>query len=481
MTSVIRRTLAAVAVLCWLGSVAEAQTTTTFVSGPGWTVTNASGPAGSSVDVCLATNSPANCPPGAVNWGFGGGWGQDLSPIPGATWIWAPGLTGASPASLQSYTFSRTISVAGTPTAGTVYMTADDYVELRVNGSLVDTYGSVTNIGSSAAGLPLRMINVLPFLVTGANVISVTAVNGPDSFPGVLNAIYAENPAGVVFGGAITFVPTTTMQPPTGLYAAAIDSDSVTLRWTPPAAGPTPTSYVIKGGVAPGQTMAAVGTGGPSPIIRLSVARGAFFVRVHAVAGGIESAASNEIPLVVGTPRAPSAPAELLGAVDGSTVSLSWRPTLEGGPATSYLLDVGGFGAITLPLPLSGRAVTFRGVAPGTYTLRLRAVNASGTSEASNPITLTTPSAACAVPQAPRELSAVVTGKRVSMFWEAPVSGAAVDRYLVRATGAGAATFTTLVPRHTGNAPSGVYQLYVAAANACGVGPESGPFAVIVP
>ena len=182
----------------------------TFVSGTGTAVSNASNtPIGNAQNVCLNGSSPSPCPAGATLWGYpGGGWGQSLAAIPGATWIWAPALTGASPASLAQYTFTKTVVVSGTPTAGTVYMLADDYVELRVNGSLAGSVGSISNPAlSGGAQSALAQFNVLPWLVTGTNTFAFTAQNGPDSFSGVSNATYAQNPAAVVFGGSITAAP----------------------------------------------------------------------------------------------------------------------------------------------------------------------------------------------------------------------------------------------------------------------------------
>ena len=186
----------------------SAQTTVTFASGPSWSVLDAANtPVGTAQNVCLNATNPSPCPVGATQWGYGApGWAQSLAAVPGATWIWAPGFTGAStPASLAQYTFTNTLTLGGTPLSGTIFMLADDYVELRVNGTLVGTVGSITSPGLSGAGLPnLVQFNVLANLVAGVNTVSFTAQNGPDSFSGVPNANYSQNPAGVVFGGTLT-------------------------------------------------------------------------------------------------------------------------------------------------------------------------------------------------------------------------------------------------------------------------------------
>ena len=58
--------------------------------------------------------------------------------------------------------------------------------------------------------------------------------------------------------------------------------------------------------------------------------------------------ASNEIRIFVAVPRPPSAPAQLLAAVNGAEVALSWKNTFEGGPPVGLLLS----GSTVASLPL---------------------------------------------------------------------------------------------------------------------------------
>ena len=103
---------------------AGAQTTLTVVSDTTWNVsgtllrTSVPVRLGTAEAVCLNAFSPANCPPGAVLYGAGNGWLADLSSIPGAIWIWAPGVTGqTSPADLQAFWFSKVVNVPAPPSA----------------------------------------------------------------------------------------------------------------------------------------------------------------------------------------------------------------------------------------------------------------------------------------------------------------------------------------------------------------------------
>lgn len=167
--------------------------TQTFASDPTWTAQN----------VCLNASSPSPCPAGATLWGYGGaGWGANLSTIPGATWIWATGLTGASsPAFPAEYNFSKTINLPGAPISGSLGIAADDFAEVIVNGTSVGTIGSVSdgNLAGPASST-LTTFNIGPYLILGDNVIRIRADNG--NF-GCGAGAYNCNPAGVVFGGTI--------------------------------------------------------------------------------------------------------------------------------------------------------------------------------------------------------------------------------------------------------------------------------------
>ena len=203
-------------------SSAEANRAVHFASDPTWSTfsqdpgmaPNAQGHSfvGPAQNVCPNSFSPANCPPDATIYGYPfSSWFANLAAIPGATWIWAPGITGGtSGADLAKYFFSKAIILMGEPTGGTIYVAADDFLELRVNGITVGTWGSVTNINQAGvAQNNLHSFDVGGMLKPGRNVITIVGQNGPAAFTsGVCSACtYAQNPAGVVFGGTLTFQP----------------------------------------------------------------------------------------------------------------------------------------------------------------------------------------------------------------------------------------------------------------------------------
>jgi hypothetical protein len=176
---------------------ALATATTTFASDPTWL------PA--SQNVCLNASSPSPCPAGATQYGYAGsGWNAPLSTIPGATWIWSAGITGATaPAFPAEFTFSKTFTTVGLPISGSISIAADDFAAVLVNGVLVGTIGSRTDASlASTASNTLTTFNIGPFLVPGTNVITVEGANG--NF-GCGSGPYSCNPAGVVFGGSLNF------------------------------------------------------------------------------------------------------------------------------------------------------------------------------------------------------------------------------------------------------------------------------------
>ena len=128
-----------------------------FVSDTSWAVSelNPDGTPGASVGpaqfVC-GSCQPSYCPAGATIFYFHTCvWVADLSAIPGASWIWRPGVTGTTtPADLQGAIFSREFYLPGLPVAGKILVAADDFAEVSINGTVVGSIGSLYD-GPTAA------------------------------------------------------------------------------------------------------------------------------------------------------------------------------------------------------------------------------------------------------------------------------------------------------------------------------------------
>jgi hypothetical protein len=155
--------------------------------------------------VCTNAAEPS-CPSGAFLYGINGAWHADISQLPGAAWIWRPGISLSDQADLVQVVFTHKLVLHGTP-SGTLAIAADDFAEVDVNGKSVGSVGSITDVSAaSAAQSALTRFDLTAELVDGENTITVIGRNGPASY-GIGGCgggcTYAQNPAGVVFGGKV--------------------------------------------------------------------------------------------------------------------------------------------------------------------------------------------------------------------------------------------------------------------------------------
>ena len=88
------------------------------------------------------------------------------------------------------------------------------------------------------------------------------------------------------------------------------------------------------------------------------------------------------------------------------------RTRTPAGIPSSLVLDVAGSLSTSLPLGLND-TFSFAGVPPGTYTFTLRALNASGSSQPSSPVTLTFPGPCSGPPLAPSGFIAYKVGSTI--------------------------------------------------------------------
>ena len=299
---------------------------------------------------------------------------------------------------------------------------------------------------------------------------------GTDTFTYRASTVVGAGGVGTV---TITVAAPTTVQAPRVLRVADVTpAGRITLRWTAAPVGPAPTGYLVEGGVLPNQALAGVVTPDASPILTVDLGPGRYYVRVRAIGAGGPSPVSNEVAVTVGESIAPSTPAGLLASAKGQAVQLAWTPTFSGGGPAGYALDVTGpvTGSVALP---AGERASFADVLPGTYVLRLRAVNAARSSAPSAPASITVPvsppePAACVgTPGAPESVLAYRRDGVVSVVWDPPTSGAAALGYEVSVSGF--APFSMDGRMLSGAAPSGTYAITVRAVGACGAGMRRRP------
>lgn len=262
--------------------------------------------------------------------------------------------------------------------------------------------------------------------------------------------------------------------------AAATTSRTVALTWTPPATGTPPTSYLLEAGSAPGLANLARARLGAAPAFTAQgVPDGRYYLRVRAGNGAGDGPPSNEV--VVDVPSCAGLTAPILsGTGTDGVVALSWTSVTG---ASGYRLEAGTQSGASNLAVLPVAATSLQAPAPpGTYYLRVRAVNSCGVSSASNELALSvvppTP------PAPPTGLAAQVTGTNVTLSWNASPAATAGYRLDAGST-PGAANLGSLPIGGTSvtapGVPSGTYYIRVRSVGAAGAGPASAEVQVVVP
>ena len=187
-------------------------------------------------------------------------------------------------------------------------------------------------------------------------------------------------------------------------------------------------------------------------------------------------------------PPLPGAPEGLTATSVNSTVTLTWLVAANGGVPDDFIIEAGSApGLATLARFSTGTTATTYvadGVPNGLYFIRVRAVNAGGTSP---------PSAEARVrvglgpPDPPSDLIAWPQESRVTLQWTAPSTGDPPTSYTVEAgSGPGLANLARI---STGSAatlyfasgvPHGRYYLRVRGSNSAGEGSPSNEVAIDV-
>lgn len=139
-----------------------------------------------------------------------------------------------------------------------------------------------------------------------------------------------------------------------------------------------------------------------------------------------------------GAPGAPTGlTAQITTTGSSSSVLFTWTAPSTGSPATSYIIEAGSGPGLTDQANFStgSTSTSFTAIllGSGTFYVRVRAVNASGTSPASNEVTVTA-GTTLAVPGPPSSLQVAVTGSTVSLSWSAPTTGGAPTTYIIQAS-----------------------------------------------
>lgn len=258
-----------------------------------------------------------------------------------------------------------------------------------------------------------------------------------------------------------------------------VNGSTVALMWLP-GDGSTPTAYIVEAALAAnGPAIASLPAGEPGLIVT-AVPDGVYFVRVRGINADGAGPPSTEVPVVVGDfcGSIPEPPTGLAHTATLGIVSLSWSPPANGCRPTHYVLHAGTSpGASNVTALNVGAQTTFVTAAPpGTYYVRAQAVNAIGSSRASNEsVVAVGPS--CIVPGAPRGFSAAAIGSAATFAWQPPDNGGVPTAYQLEAGRGPTSSDIAVLPvaglSYYTPAPAGSYHVRVRARNACGAGPSS--------
>ncbi len=225
----------------------------------------------------------------------------------------------------------------------------------------------LTNLGQLSAGAATTL--AVPGVPAGNYFVRVRATNAAGAS--------AASPDIVVTVGAACALPAA----PSGL-TAGVTGTAVSLQW----AGTGP--FRLEAGTAPGASNVFAGEIGAATALAATVAPDVYYARVHARNGCGLSLPSNDAPIAVLVPAAPTA---LTVSTIGANVTLRW--TAPAGPAPAgFVVEAGSAPGVAniASLPLAGTTTTLSvpGVPNGTYYLRVRAASADGVGAPSNELTL---------------------------------------------------------------------------------------------
>lgn len=186
-------------------------------------------------------------------------------------------------------------------------------------------------------------------------------------------------------------------------------------------------------------------------------------------------------------------PTDLQASSSGGNVVITWR---AGGTLVpdGFRLEAGSgpgladFAIVNLPWnPSRGLDAQFAaaGVSPGVYFVRVRAVYGGAVSAPSDEVVMRVASAACPLPNAPRNVSATVASELVTLDWEPSMSGGPAAGYVVEAGSSPGAPNVAIITLHSTSvsvsAPPGRYFVRLRAMGLCGASEPSPEVVIVVP
>ena len=394
--------------------------------------------------------------------------GENLTPINGGTLITSMAATVEPLSNGTTYYFT----VKAVNTAG------DSAVSNEVSTTPTGPPGAPTGLTAAPNNLSVALSWTAPApngssAVTGYNVFEGTTSGGESLVPvnaslvtsrsytatGLTNGVpYYFTVEAVNAGGSspasteTSATPVISVASAPGGFAATPGGNSVSLVWNAPSSdgGSPVTGYDVYEGTTAGGESTTPANGNvvltsTSATVTGLVNGTTYYFTVKAVNGIGSSAASEEVSATPADP--PDAPLNLTASPANDSVSLAWTPpTSNGGSPISAYYVFGGPASGAKPSPANSRALTARiatglrgrtlfqyvvtGLTDGTtYHFTVRAVNAAGTSPASN--------VASATPRATSKASFTLSATKVTYGHEQ------VEHIHARVSSPGATTIPT--------------------------------------
>lgn len=270
------------------------------------------------------------------------------------------------------------------------------------------------------------------------------------------------------------------------LYPASVAGPQITLAWS---AVPGATAYRL--GIGPGPAGPEVHSqvvGAVTTVTFTAPLVGTAYVHVQAIDATGVGPSSNVIPVTVTTlAPVPAAPVNLQASLSGTTATFTWGAGVGGGAPLAVYVEAGtapGLANLIATYLAPTTSISVPGVPPGTYFVRVYAVNQSGRSHPSNEARLDVPvGGGCTAPAA-SSLGINVAANTVAFGWT-PVGGVAGYRLEVGTGPSGPMLVTQSLPASTTSvsypgAPGGTFYARVVTISPCGAEAGSAvvPFSV---
>ncbi len=181
------------------------------------------------------------------------------------------------------------------------------------------------------------------------------------------------------------------------------------------------------------------------------------------------------IDFILGPATGPPGAPQNLRAVQGPAgMHFAWDAPADLGPATSYVLEAGlSPGSTFAAVPVAGTTFSVPGVPPGTFFLRVRALNGAGGGPASAELRLRVGAGGVILPEPPSNFETSVVGGRLTMTWSPAETGVRPTSYLVEVGSASGLANIAVLPVATAaftfpGVPPGFFYFRVRAQNAGG-------------